>query len=119
MAFGVHNIYNGVEDVMQSIANDIDNFVPTGPSLHQDLIDQLSEKIPTVRPAVINDDLYQLLSELKSFRHLVRHRYEFDLDPAKVRENVEQMRIALPMFIEAVETLEQALMKDPGSTPEP
>jgi hypothetical protein len=30
LALGVHNIYNGIEDVMLNLANDIDGDVPTG-----------------------------------------------------------------------------------------
>ena len=29
LALGVHNIYNGIEDVMLNLANDIDGYVPT------------------------------------------------------------------------------------------
>ena len=28
LALGVHNIYNGIEDVMLSLANDVDDYVP-------------------------------------------------------------------------------------------
>jgi hypothetical protein len=45
LALGVHNIYNGIEDVMLSIANDIDGYVPIGESAHQDLLDQMSAGI--------------------------------------------------------------------------
>jgi hypothetical protein len=30
LALGVHNICNGIEDVMLNLANDIDGYVPTG-----------------------------------------------------------------------------------------
>ena len=52
------------------------------------------------------------MSELKSFRHLVRHRYGFDLSAGKVQENLDRVREALPRFIESVVALEQALTEE-------
>lgn len=52
LAPGVHNIYNGVEDVMLNLANDVDGYVPTGESAHQDLLDQMSAAIDGKRPAL-------------------------------------------------------------------
>lgn len=37
-----------------------------------------------VRPAVLPDELKPLLNELRSFRHVFRHSYEFQLDPLKL-----------------------------------
>jgi hypothetical protein len=76
LALGVHNIYNGIEDAMLSFANDIDGYVPTGVSAHQDLLDQMSAAIEGRRPALLDAKLYGLLVDLKGFRHVVRHRYE-------------------------------------------
>jgi hypothetical protein len=70
LALGVHNVYNGIEDVMLNLANDIDGYVPTGESAHQDLLDQMSAAIERKRPALLSSDLYGLLVELKGFRHV-------------------------------------------------
>jgi predicted nucleotidyltransferase len=96
LALGVHNIYNGIEDVMLNLANDIDGYVPTGESAHQDLLDQMSAAIDGKRPALLSSELYGLLVELKGFRHIVRHRYGFDLDLSKVEENLATVRTAFP-----------------------
>lgn len=110
---GIHNVYNGLEDVLLSLARDIDDDVPTGPSAHQDVLDQMASEVSGVRPALIDQDLYEALTELKGFRHLARHRYGFDLKPDKVVENLELLRRFFPTFIAAVTTLEAA-MRDGG-----
>ncbi|MGC2776213.1 MAG: hypothetical protein WA418_11345 [Bradyrhizobium sp.] len=109
IALGIHNIYNGIEDVMLSLANDIDGYVPTGESAHQDLLDQMSATIEGKRPTLLDADLYRLLLELKGFRHVVRHRYGFDLDPARVDDNLARARTALPAFVSAVAELERVM----------
>ncbi len=119
LALGVHNIYNGIEDVMLSLANDIDGYVPTGESAHQDLLDQMTAVIDGKRPALLDPKLYDLLVELKGFRHVVRHRYGFDLDPNKVDQNLERMRVAFPAFVKAVRCLEHVMTAEKKVDEEP
>lgn len=109
LALGVHNIYNGIEDVMLSLANDVDGYVPAGEAAHQDLLDQMSASIEGKRPALIDAALYSQLVELKGFRHVVRHRYGFDLDAAKVDENLVRIRAVFPAFVRAVADLERSM----------
>ena len=112
VSLGIHNVYNGVEDILLSLAKDIDGLVPSGPTIHQDVLDQMSAPIANTRPPVLEAELYEALAELKSFRHLVRHRYGFDLRPDKVRENFELTRHAFPLFVQAIVSLETTLMED-------
>jgi uncharacterized protein YutE (UPF0331/DUF86 family) len=53
--------------------------------------------------------LYAALTELKGFRHCVRHRYGFDLNAAKTDESLARMRRSFPHFVEAVRRLEQVM----------
>jgi hypothetical protein len=112
LALGVHSIYNGIEDVMLNLANDIDGYVPSGESAHQDLLDQMSAAIEGKRPALLGSELYGLLVELKGFRHVVRHRYGFDLDLSKVDENLARVRLAFPAFVDAMAGLERWMTAD-------
>ena len=118
LALGIH-IYNSIEDVMLNLANDIDGYVPRGESAHQDLLDQMSAAIDGKRPALLSSELYSLLVELKGFRHVVGHRYGFDLDLSKVDENLARVRIAFPAFVEAVAGLERLMTAEKKDDEEP
>jgi len=111
-ALGVHNVYNDVENVMLSLALDIDGSVLVGEASHQHLLDQLSVPIDGKRPALLDTGLLELLTELKGFRRVVRHRYGFDLKPAKIQENLERLRKAFPAFVRAVQELERAMTSE-------
>ncbi|MBB5535961.1 hypothetical protein [Rhizobium giardinii] len=106
---GIHNVYNGIEDVLLSAAKDVDDYVPTDGSVHQDILDQRSAEIAGTRPALLEIQLYDALCEIKRFRHLVRHKYGFDLKPDKVVTNLELLKSAFPAFIDAVIRLERAM----------
>ncbi|WP_376705259.1 hypothetical protein RQ479_12155 [Mesorhizobium sp. ISC25] len=112
VSLGVHNVYNGIEDILLSLSNDIDGLVPQGPTMHQDVLDQMSAEIAGIRPAVLDPELYQSLSELKGFRHLVRHRYGFDLKTDRVQENLDRVKEAFPSFVEAIVYLESTLTEE-------
>ncbi len=114
IAAAVHNAYNGVEDVLLSLASDVDAFVPQGASSHQDILDQMRAGVGGVRPPLLDDGLYRSMMELKAFRHVVRHRYGMDLDAARADENLARLRDVLPRFVEAVQTLERYLRAPPG-----
>ncbi|WP_456761019.1 ribonuclease toxin HepT-like protein [Bradyrhizobium sp. USDA 4011] len=64
-------------------------------------------RIDGKRPPLFDSELYGLLVELKGFRHVVRHRYGFDLDPRKVDKNLAGVRTAFPAFVKAVTCLER------------
>ncbi|GJD89623.1 MULTISPECIES: hypothetical protein [Methylobacterium] len=114
IAAAIHNVYNGIEDTLLSLANDIDGSVPTGETSHQDLLDQMRAAVLGLRPPLLDDALYVALTELKGFRHRVRHRYGFDLDPGKTNESLDRMRATFPAYVEAVRGLERDLAGDPG-----
>jgi hypothetical protein len=60
---GIHNVYNGIEDILLSLANDVDGLVPRGPAVHQDVLDQMSAPIAGIRPALLGSGLYEALCE--------------------------------------------------------
>ena len=75
----LHNFYNGCENIFQSIARFYEN--DFGPQTwHKDLLKRMRIEISGFRPAVIDEKLFVLLDDFRSFRHKFRHSYAFDLD---------------------------------------
>ncbi|MER9683299.1 hypothetical protein NKJ23_28960 [Mesorhizobium sp. M0184] len=116
VSLGVHNVYTGIEDILLSLSNDIDGLVPQGPTMHQDVLDQMSAEIAGIRPAVLDPELYRSLSALKGFRDLVRHRHGFDLKTAKVQESLDRVKEAFPSLVEAIVYLESTLTEETRTT---
>jgi hypothetical protein len=42
VSLGIHNVYNGIEDILLSL---VDGLVPKGPTMHQDILDQMSAEM--------------------------------------------------------------------------
>lgn len=90
-ALSLQNYYMGVERIFEEVAKQIDQSLPTGSSSHQQLLEQMRLEIPATRPALLSADTFPQIDTLRAFRHVVMHRYGFELQPQRVRELVEQL----------------------------
>jgi len=87
----VQNFYMGVEQAFEEIAKQIDESLPVGASSHRELLEQMALNIPDIRPPVIQPDTLTRLNEYRGFRHVVIHRYGFELYPDRIREVVDDL----------------------------
>ena len=80
----MHSFYNGIENIFEIIAKNIDNFVPSGNKTHKELLNNIhmdNEK----RSAIIDKETYDLLMDYLGFRHFYRHSYSFHLNWEKLK----------------------------------
>jgi hypothetical protein len=108
----LHNFYNGVENCLMRIARGVDEHVPAGPTVHRELLDQMTAEVPGIRPAVLSDPLLATLDEYRRFRHAFRHMYFFDL-------RWELLRPLVTGVPAARQALELALRKLLATLPDP
>lgn len=86
----LHSFYNGLENIFDIIAKNIDNSVPTGNKSHQELLHQMASQ-NSFRDEIINEKLYFKLREHATFRHFYRHAYSFQLNWEKMKPLVEDI----------------------------
>jgi uncharacterized protein YutE (UPF0331/DUF86 family) len=115
-ALSLQNFYMGVEQAFEEIAKHIDDSFPTGASSHRELLEQMALEIPDVRPPVIQAETLERLNEYRGFRHVVVHRYGFELHPKRIQALVEELPICcdeltqdMQVFCEFLMHLNQAL----------
>ena len=84
IAYHLHNLYNAFENIFQNIAAVFENDVADSERWHARLLEPMRLDIMPLRPAVIDDEAYDTLDELRRFRHLFRHAYAIDLDPQRL-----------------------------------
>ncbi len=110
VALNLHDFYNGLERILERIAENIDEIKPEGLNWHQEILRQMAMEIPKVRPAVISQDLREELDKYRAFRHMVRNIYahNFKIDKMKdLMENIDKVlnkiEEDLQMFCEFLE----------------
>lgn len=84
VTLNLHGFYSGLEKLFEKIAATVDGSVPSAPNWHQELLSQMSMEIPEVRPAVISQELRDMLEDYRGFRHVVRNVYTYHLNPEKM-----------------------------------
>lgn len=75
-----------MERIFEAIARQLDPTFPSGERWHHDLLEQMGQEIPGVRPAVLSPESVEKLDEFLAFRHLVRNLYTFNLNPDRLHE---------------------------------
>ncbi len=85
IAYQLHNLYCAFEDLFKIIANTFENNIQDKASYHMELLKRMAISIEGIRPSLVSQESYALLDNLRSFRHLFRHAYSYELDIRKVR----------------------------------
>ena len=88
----LHSFYNGLENVFEIIAKNIDGNVPNGNKSHQELLHQMASE-NSLRNEILNEELYLKLREYATFRHFYRHAYSFQLNWQKMKPLIENLHI--------------------------
>ncbi|MEM9120040.1 MAG: hypothetical protein AAGD09_19460 [Cyanobacteria bacterium P01_F01_bin.56] len=110
-ALSLQNYYMDVERIFAEVAKQVDQSLPTGRNSHQKLLEQMQLEIPVTRPPVLLPETASQIDEFRAFRHVVMHRYGFELQPQRVRELVKQLIASHQLFSRDVQNFCQFLLQ--------
>lgn len=85
LGFVLHNIYNALEGCFDQISRTCENHVVDNTKWHSELLGKMFLDISGVRPKIFSASLREFLEELRGFRHVFRHSYEYQLNPVKLK----------------------------------
>jgi hypothetical protein len=88
----LHNLYNGVENVLKQIVQAQGTPMPTGDSWHRDLLSLAADR------HVISRETLDALKPYLAFRHFFSHAYALDLQAPLMEELVANARSVLRRF---------------------
>ena len=88
----LHNIYNGIENILKRILYYKDMKLKTDATWHKELLKAANET------GIISSDLYQTLSGYLSFRHFFVHAYSFTLRWEEIKPLAERIDDTLRTF---------------------
>ena len=86
VALNLHGFYAGVERLFELIARRMDQNLPSGEAWHRDLLRQMAQDLPDIRPAAISQESALVLDKFRRFRHLVQNIYVMNLQADKMAE---------------------------------
>ena len=92
VAYALHNSYSALENSFDQISRSFENHIVDREQWHRELMLKMFLEIPGVRPRIFPGEVRSLLNELRSFRHVFRHSYDFHLDPARLNALIATWR---------------------------
>lgn len=94
----LHNIYNGIENILKQVLKTRGNEIPKSETSHKDLLDiSVSNGII---PEKLSDQLYEYLT----FRHFFVHAYGFMLEEIHLEDLANNIPDVWLQFLSAVES---------------
>ena len=91
LGYLLHNLYCALEDIFREVARTFENQVEDPARYHRELLKRMHCEIPQIRPPLLTSRSYTLLNELRGFRHVFRHAYDYELSAdrlAQLRKNI-------------------------------
>lgn len=85
LAYQLHNLYCAFEDLFKLVADRFENTIEDKSRYHIELLRRMSIPIEGIRPFLLTEDATKLLDGLRSFRHLFRHAYNYNIDSRKLK----------------------------------
>jgi hypothetical protein len=112
VAYRLHGLYSAFENAFRNIARAFEGQLDPA-SWHPPLLQRMLLDLSPLRPAVLDEETYEKLDELRRFRHLFRTGYGLKLDPLRLRLVVQKAlelkllyRPQLGRFLEFLTSLE-------------
>jgi hypothetical protein len=112
VALNLHGFYAVVERLFELIARRMDQNLPSGEAWHRDLLRQMAQDLPDIRPAAISQESTIALDRFRRFRHLVQNIYVMNLQADKMAElttplpalwaNLRDELLAFAVFLEDI-----------------
>lgn len=98
----IHNIYNGIENILKQVLKAKGTEIPKSETSHKDLLD-LSVSIGVI-PEKLSDQLYEYLT----FRHFFVHAYGFMLEEIHLEDLANNISDVWLKFLLAIQRYRQA-----------
>ena len=86
LGYLLHNLYCALEELFKEVARTFENRLEDPAGYPRELLKRMHSNIPGIRPRLLSYESYVLLDELRAFRHVFRHAYEYELSAARLIE---------------------------------
>lgn len=93
----LHNIYNGIENILKQILISKDIMVPKSDKWHKDLL------IKSLSSGIISEELSNKLYKYLTFRHFFVHAYGFMLDEKQLGSLANDIPEIWQQFLKEIE----------------
>ena len=113
-AYEMNRWYTTFERTLERICSAFENHFDRRGNYHEKLLHRLTLDIPGIRPALIPQESVDELTQLRRFRHLIRHAYDLTLRQERLRELVSSAQKLSAVIPAWYDTFEKTVRKEQG-----
>ena len=114
MATALAEVYEGIDNIFERIAREVDMDLPSGAEWHKKLLAQMTER-RAGRPPVLSQETALSLGELLDFRHKVRNIYAEDLIYELIKAHAETIHALFARVCADLDAFAASLEKEEPS----
>lgn len=81
----LQSIYNGYERVLEMLIKAIDGDLPAARDYHSAILRRAVSPIAGIRPSIINQTTFDILDDIRKYRHVFRKVYHYQLKPDRIQ----------------------------------
>lgn len=104
LSIKTQQFYTAIEDLLKQVAKSFENNVDS-----IELLMRLNTEVPNIRPAFLSKESYLFLDRLRTFRHVIWHAYDCELDEKQLVNIQSIVNEFYPHFIKDFTTFGQYL----------
>ncbi|MBI3182594.1 MAG: hypothetical protein HYZ28_10705 [Myxococcales bacterium] len=105
LALALHHYFTAFETALSRAVRTLEGELPEGPDWHLALFAHAAMPLEPLRPALVSRERLPALSELRRFRHFLRNAYAVTLDPARLVDLANLVRVNHPGLVEDLSSL--------------
>lgn len=91
LGYLLHNLYCALEEIFREVAQTFENRVDDPLRYHRELLRRMHCEIPKIRPPLLTSRSYAILNELRGFRHVFRHAYDYEISADRLAQLKEKI----------------------------
>jgi hypothetical protein len=108
-ALKAQQLYTALEELFKSVVRTFENSIDDHTKYHIEILKVVSMDVHDIRPKLISDDSYKFLDKLRSFRHFIRHGYNYELDVDELFLLQKKLNQSFQSVIDDIESFTQFL----------
>ena len=94
------------------IARFFENQIEDFNKYHLTLLKKMLLEIEGIRPRLLSEKSFKILDELRGFRHVFRHTYNYELEPERVLKLAEKASILKELFQKDFEIFKEKIKEE-------
>jgi hypothetical protein len=110
IGYWLHNLYCAYEDLFKIICSFWENNITSDSGYHSSLLKRMVLGIEGIRPALLSEESFRILDQLRGFRHVFRHAYAHGLDEERILILLNRIKSSNPVIEKDLAKFRQAVV---------